>query len=183
MRRCRCGVVFFGLGLSRQGHRTVEALLRLVTDLNAHTRFYARRMRVSGDVAGADSVLAWQTGYPFAVNLARGHPRYNPGEFSAHGMLERGEVDAVLLVGSHGLRRFRPEALDRLRALPCVVLDPPDVDPPLAPEVRITTGIPGVHLAGTAYRMDEVPIPLRPLLPAEYPDDAEVLRGIRARLA
>jgi formylmethanofuran dehydrogenase subunit B len=48
MKTCRCGIVFFGLGLSRThlGHRGVEALLRLVTDLNAFTRFYVRRMRV-----------------------------------------------------------------------------------------------------------------------------------------
>jgi formylmethanofuran dehydrogenase subunit B len=87
MKGCRCGVVFFGLGLSHNGNRTVEALLRLVTDLNDHARFYARRMRVSGDVAGADSVLAWQTGYPFSVNLARDYPRFNPGEFTAAEML------------------------------------------------------------------------------------------------
>src|SRR5262249_31944383 len=71
MRACRFGIVFFGLGLSRSGlgHRTVEALLSLVIELNDFTRFYAWRMWVSGDVAGADSVLACQTGYPFSVNL------------------------------------------------------------------------------------------------------------------
>src|SRR5690606_23221433 len=98
MRKCRCGVIFFGLGVTRQrlGHQSVEALLRLVTDLNAHTRCHARRMRVPGDVTGADTVLCWQTGYPFSVNLAKGYPRYNPGEFSANGLLERQEVDACL---------------------------------------------------------------------------------------
>ena len=72
LRSCRYGAVFFGLGLTRHGiaHANVEALLRLVTDLNAHTRFVARRMRIPGDVAGADSVLCWHTGYPFSVNLA-----------------------------------------------------------------------------------------------------------------
>jgi formylmethanofuran dehydrogenase subunit B len=81
MKSCRFGIVFFGLGLSMNGlgHRGVEALLSLVSDLNDYTRFYARRMRVQGDMTGADSVLAWQTGYPFSVNLARGYPRYNPG--------------------------------------------------------------------------------------------------------
>src|SRR4051812_8232752 len=46
MKACRCGVFFFGLGLSqhRVGHANVEALLRLVRDLNSHTRFHARRM-------------------------------------------------------------------------------------------------------------------------------------------
>src|SRR5262249_48026267 len=99
MKSCRFGVVFFGLGLSRNGlgHRSVEALLSLVSDLNDFTRFYARRMRVQGDVTGADSVLAWQTGYPFSVNLARGYPRYNPGEFSANDLLARGEADPCVL--------------------------------------------------------------------------------------
>ncbi len=182
MKRCKFGIAFFGLGLSRQGHRTVEALLRLVTDLNAHTRFYARRMRVSGDVAGADSVLAWQTGYPFAVNLARGYPRYNTGEFSGHDMLLRGEIDACLLVGSGGTKRFEPGALAALRALPTVVLDGPETVTPFTPTVRFTTGVPGVHLGGTAYRMDEVPIPLRVVLPTSYPGDAEVLRALLGRL-
>ncbi len=181
MKACRFGVVFFGLGLSRQGHRAVAALLSLVTDLNDFTRFYARRMRVSGDVAGADSVLAWQTGYPFAVSLARGYPRYNPGEFSAAAMLGRGEADACLLVGSQGVRRFPPEAAAALRRVPTVVLDAPGFASLTPPTVRFTTAVHGVHLPGTAYRMDEVPIPLRAFLPREYPSDAEVLGALLRR--
>ena len=54
--------------------------------------------------------------------------------------------------------------------------------PEVAPTVRITTAVYGVHLPGTAYRMDEVPIPLRAVLPASYPSDAEVLAAIERRL-
>ena len=184
MKACRCGVVFFGLGLSMTGlgHRSVEALLLLTQTLNDFTRFYARRMRVQGDVAGADSVLAWQTGYPFSVNLTRGFPRYNPGEFSAQELLERGEVDACLLVGSEGVERFSAAAVARLRALPVIALDYPTVASSVPPTVRFTTAAHGVHLRGTAYRMDEVPIPLRPFLPAEYPSDEDVLTQIQALL-
>jgi formylmethanofuran dehydrogenase subunit B len=184
MKKCRFGIAFFGLGLSRAhlGHRGVEGLLRLVTDLNAFTRFYARRMRVSADVAGADSVLAWQTGYPFSVNLARGYPRFNPGEFTAHDLLLRGEVDACLLVGSFGVRRFSPSAVANLQRIPTIILDPPTMASLTPPTVRFTTAIPGIHVSGTAYRMDEVPIPLRTLLPTHYPSDSEVLREILARL-
>jgi formylmethanofuran dehydrogenase subunit B len=184
MKACRFGIVFFGLGLSLTGlgHRSVEALLRLVTDLNDFTRFYARRMRVQGDVAGADTVLAWQTGYPFSVNLARGYPRYNPGEFSANDLLGRGEADACLLVGSEGVAQFSPEALAHLRRIPTVVLDHPTVEPAVPPTVRFTTAVYGVHRPGTAYRMDEVPVPLRAVLPTDYPTDAEVLEELRGRV-
>ncbi len=183
LRTCRCGVVFFGLGLSRgrTGHRDVEALLRLVTDLNRHTRFYARRMRVLGDVAGADSVLCWQTGYPFSVNLARGYPRYNPGEYSVNDVLGRGEADACVLVGSESVAQLEPRAIARLRTLPVITLDYPGNDSPWPGEVAFTTAIYGVHEPGTAYRMDEVPIPLRQFLATSYPSDHAVLGAIEAR--
>lgn len=184
MKRCRSGVIFFGYGVARQplGHRNVEALLRLVIDLNAFTRFYARRMRVLGDVSGADSVLCWQTGYPFSVNLGRGYPRYNPGEFSAGDLLTRGEADAVLFVGTDRINTFPPAALERLKEIPTIVLERANCELPVSPTVRVTTAVYGIHLHGTAYRMDEVPIPLRPTLPATSPSDGEVLRAILAEL-
>jgi formylmethanofuran dehydrogenase subunit B len=180
MIRCRSGVVFFGFGLARRpvAHLAIEALLRLVSELNARTRFYVRRLRGSGDVTGADNVLAWQTGYPFSVNLARGYPRYNPGEFSANDLLERGEPDVCLFVGSVGARRFTPLAQSHLKRTPTIVLDPPAATSETPSTVRFTTSVYGVHHAGTAYRMDEIPIPLRAALPARYPADAEVLEAL-----
>lgn len=185
MKRCQCGVFFFGLGLTQQGvgHANVEALLRLVRDLNAHTRFHARRMRVYGDVAGADTVLCWQTGFPFSVNLARGYPRYNPGEYSANDLLGRGEVDACLLVGSEGIGPLSAAAKEQLGKIPVIVLDYPQADipvlePPLISAVKFTTAVYGIHRPGTAYRMDEIPIPLRPVLESDYPSDDEVLAAI-----
>ena len=184
MKTCRSGVVFFGLGLTRRenGHASVEALLRLVTDLNSHTRFYARRMRVPGDVTGADSVLCWQTGFPFAVNLARGYPRYGPGEYSANELLERRETDACLIVGSESIARLSPQALANLNELPTIVLDYPHVESSLRADVSFDTAIYGVHVPGTAYRMDETPIPLRSFLETTLPTDGQVLSRLEAAI-
>jgi formylmethanofuran dehydrogenase subunit B len=183
MKSCRFGVVFFGLGLSMSGmgHHNVEALLRLTSELNDYTRFCARRMRVQGDVTGADLVLAWQTGYPFSVNLARGYPRYNPGEFSADTLLAAGEVDACVLVGSEGIKKFSAAARAHLQRIPTIVLDYPLVESQLPPTVRFTTAVYGIHRSGTAYRMDEIPIPLRGFLPSDYPSDCEVLAALEER--
>jgi formylmethanofuran dehydrogenase subunit B len=180
MKTCRYGIVFFGLGLSMTGlgQHNVEALLLLVRDLNNYTRFCARKMRVPGDVTGADTVLTWQTGYPFSVNLSRGYPRYNPGEFSANAMLERGDVDVCLLVGSEGLAQFSEKALACLRRIPTIVLDYPTVESLTVPTIRFTTAVYGIHQPGTAYRMDGIPIPLRAFLPSDYPSDCEVLTMI-----
>jgi formylmethanofuran dehydrogenase subunit B len=184
MQTCRYGVVFFGVGLSTAwlGHRNVEALLQLVTDLNDQTRFQARRMRVPGDVAGADNVLTWQTGYPFAVNFARGYPRYNPDEYTAQALLERGEVDACLLVGSEGIAELSCSAAAHLKRIPTVALESPGAREYCQASVRITTAVYGIHRSGTAYRMDDVPIPLGAILPAQYPSDAEVLNDVMRRL-
>ncbi len=180
MTGCRNGIIFFGFGLARRpaAHLAIEALVRLVTELNARTRFYVRRLRGSGDVTGADNVLAWQTGYPFSVNMARGYPRYNPGEFSANDLLEQGEPDVCLFVGSLGARRFTPLARSHLERTPTIVLDPPAGASEMPSTVRFTTSVYGVHRPGTAYRMDEIPIPLRAALPAHYPSDADVLKAL-----
>lgn len=177
MKGCQSGVVFFGLGLARPviGHRNVEALLRLVSELNAYSPFYARRMRIPGDVTGADSVLCWQTGFPFAVNLHRGYPRYNPGEFSGEELLARQEVDACLFVGSEALKQFISPAVNHLLQIPMIHLDYPEEEPRLMPTVRFTTAVYGVHAKGTVYRMDEVPLPVPAVLPRTYPTDDEIL--------
>lgn len=185
MKGCRCGVVFFGLGLSQRGigHLNVTALLMLVRDLHRFTRFHARRMRVQGDVTGADSVLCWQTGFPFSVNFAKGYPRYGPGEYSAEDVLRRGETDAVVLVGSETVGQFSPAARSHLARVPTIGLDHPSVASAIEPTVRFTTAVNGIHREGTAYRMDEVPIPLRAFVKSDYPDDSAVLEAIRGRLS
>lgn len=184
MKQSRFGAMFFGVDLARGdcGHCNVQALLLLVTDLNAWGRWCAMRMRVQGNVVGADSVLTWQTSYPFAVDMSRGYPRYNPGEFSVHGLLQRKEVDACLLVGSETLGWLPEAAIDHLRAIPTVVLDPPDRTAPLSAAVRFRTATAGVHVGGTAYRMDSVPVQLRAALAKTHPSDAEILQGIERGL-
>ncbi len=192
LKACKCGVFFFGLGLTRTSdqrlsestsHMTVENLLRLTKELNAFTRFHARRMRIYGDVTGADNVLCWQTGYPFSVNLARGYPRYSPGEYSADELLARGEVDACLLIGSETLPQFSAEALAHLSKIPVVALDYPASECLVGPKVRFTTAPYGLEAAGCAYRMDEIPIPLKAILPARYPTDERVLLDLFDALA
>ena len=184
MKRARCGVIFFGVELARgeSGHCNVEVLLQMVTDLNRHARWFAMRMRVYGNVVGADSVLAWQTGYPFAVNLARGYPRYNPGEFSVRSVLERKEVDACLVVGSETLAWLPPPAIDHLRQIPTMILDPAGAKSALVPNVGIRTATSGVHESGTVYRMDGVPIAVKAVLPSRYPTVTRIVHEIERRL-
>jgi formylmethanofuran dehydrogenase subunit D len=40
----------------------------------------------------------------------------------------------------------------------------------------------GINVSGTVYRMDDVPIPLRPAFESPYPGDEQVLRAIEKRV-
>ncbi len=184
MKSCQFGIIFFGSELTQRGHghRNVEAILSLTSRLNQFTRFYAKRMRRLGDVAGADSVLTWQSGFPFAVNYSRGYPRYQPGEFSAMKMLERREIDLAILIGSDSIRDFSEVSLAWLKKIPLITLNASEMDHDIpgliSPQVSFSTAIYGIHERGTAYRMDEIPIPLRQVVTSSLPTDDFILRSL-----
>lgn len=184
LRQCRYGVFFFGLGLAQTslGHLNVNALLQLTADLNRHTRFTARRLRIPGDVTGADAVLCWTTGFPFAVNLGREKPRYNPGEFTAEELLSRDDIDSCVIVGSDCLKMLSSAAMQKLSTIPTIAIDSPHIQSPLQPTVQFRTAVYGYHAAGTVYRMDETPLPLRQLVDTDLPTDGDILNEIRTRL-
>ena len=179
LRASSYGVVLHGPA----GYANSLALLALVRDLARVAHVVALPLRREGNARGAEDVLAWQTGYPAAVSFARGHPRARPGEFSAAGLLERGEPDAALIVGFDALRQLPPRAADNLRRIPMVVVDPRATETASAARVAFATAAAGVQREGTAHRMDGVPLTLRAPLVSERVGDGDVLAAIQARIA
>ena len=118
--------MFFGMGLSmtRGKHMNSAALLTLAAEMNAFTKFVAMPMRGHGNVTGGDVIMRWTTGYPFGVNLCRGYPRFNPGEFSTVDLLVRGDCDAALILGADPGATMPQPAIDHLARIPTIVLDP-----------------------------------------------------------
>ncbi|MCG8586317.1 MAG: formylmethanofuran dehydrogenase subunit B [Pirellulales bacterium] len=180
MKHCRFGSIAFGLGLmqSRGRHANTEALFGLIADMNKHTRFVCRSIRRRGNVTGADKVLTWRTGYPFAVNFARGYPRYQPGEYSASEVLARGEVDLALVVASDPMSDLPDAARQNLAAIPYIYIGPHDSETSRRAHVTIPTAVYGIHTPGTAYRTDDIPFALRPVKESALPSESEVLRAI-----
>ena len=151
-----------------------EALASLAQSLNERTRCAAVAMRAGGNRSGADSVLVAQTGYPCAVDFSRGYPRYAPHAYSARG------ADATLVVGDVS---SMPDAIaGELADSANVVVGPHASTVPLGTQgIVIDTGADGIHSSGTALRTDDVPLPLRALLPGPR-STADVLRAISAAL-
>jgi len=155
-----------------------EALVTLAQALNGPTRCALSTLRGGGNRSGAEAVLTWQTGFPFAVDFARGYPVYRP-HAGAEALLAAGEVDASLVIGAAG--SIPPPVAARLARVATIAIGPRASAAPFAPAVAVDTGVAGIHEAGTAFRMDDVPLPLRPALDGP-PAAAATVRALRERL-
>jgi formylmethanofuran dehydrogenase subunit B len=151
------------------------ALIAWTQALNGPTRAALSTLRAGGNRGGADAVLTSQTGYPIAVDFSRGHPRYVPHD-GAVARLTRGEIDVVLIVG---LAAGAPTIVQKA---PTLAVVGPRASETSGASVAIDTGVAGIHAAGTALRLDDVPLPLRPAL-GRLPDPTTVLRALRERIA
>jgi formylmethanofuran dehydrogenase subunit B len=141
----------------------VEGLLALTQALNGPTRAALCSLRAGGNRVGADAVLTWQSGYPIAVEYSRGYPQYVPQRRGLERLADGG-FKAVLMVGSPATDEGVVSALERVNT---IVIGPRASQSPFRARVAIDTGVAGIHEGGTGYRMDEVPLRLRPPLSAQ----------------
>ena len=112
-----------------------------------------------------------------SITACRSRLRSRTSEDSAPAVLERGEVDAALVIASDALER-----LPGLRELPTVVIDARHTETAKAARVAFATAVEGIEVAGTAHRMDGVPVPLRALMDGGHPAVEDVLAAIAGRL-
>jgi len=151
-----------------------EALTSLAQSLNERTRCGAVAMRAGGNRSGADSVLVAQTGYPCAVDFSRGCPRYDPHAHSAR------DTDLALIVGDP--TTMPDEIAVEVAGSSTIVVGPRASETTLGVQgIVIDTGMDGIHVAGTALRTDDVPLPLRASLRGPR-STADVLRAVTAAI-
>ncbi|HWC91439.1 MAG TPA: formylmethanofuran dehydrogenase subunit B [Pirellulales bacterium] len=183
MQAARFGVLLFGDELARSpgGYLNIDALFALTRDLNAATRFICQPLRSGQNIAGADQVLTWQTGFPFAVNFARGYPRSGT-QWSARQMLARGQIDALLLVGDDPASEWPPAITARLTEIPTIVIASEPTAAARDASISIRTAPYSLSGSGTIHRQDDIAIPLRSALPSACPADLAVLQSLLAEL-
>ncbi len=157
----------------------MDSLIALTQSLNATTRCSLCTLRAGGNRNGHDTALTWQTGFPMAVDFSRGAPRYHP-EDAALPRLTRGAFDAALIVGtSASLPAPILAALDGVRT---ILVGPRASESSLDAGIRVDTGVAGIHESGIAFRTDDLPLPLRALLPTPR-DTASVLKALGTAIA
>ncbi|MBT6603661.1 formylmethanofuran dehydrogenase subunit B [Candidatus Bathyarchaeota archaeon] len=187
MAKAKYGVVFFGLGLTQSEgrHMNIDAAVGLVAELNRKTKFVLTPMRGHYNVAGANTVATWQTGYPYAIDFSKGYPRYNPGEFTAVDLMASGEVDAAIIIGSDPGATFPADAAKHLTKIPVITLEQKITPTTMLSKIVIPVATAGVETEGTAYRMDGIALRLSKIVdPPEgvYSDEHildMILRGLK----
>jgi formylmethanofuran dehydrogenase subunit B len=152
----------------------VEGLVALSQALNTPTRALLSTLRGGGNRSGTDAVLIWQTGFPFSVDFIRGYPSFRPEEDTASWLGSHSKA-TVLMAGT--TRELSGEAVKALASARVVSIGPRASAAAFNAAVAIDTGIPGIHEAGTAYRLDDVPLPLRQAVNGP-PGAAAVLRAL-----
>ena len=80
------------------------------------------------------------------------------------------------------MANFSQPAREHLASIPYVALDPKDTPTTRGAAVSFAVATYGINVPGTVYRMDDVPIPLRPAFESPNPSDFDVLKGIEKRV-
>jgi formylmethanofuran dehydrogenase subunit B len=166
-----------GASRTAADHVRASALIALVQALNGPTRAALHLLRAGGNRSGVDAVITSQTGYPAAVDFSRGVPRYRPYDGTAVQLASRREVDAIVVAGRYQDVPAGVAAL--LTSVPAAIIGPAASTAPWGPRsVAIDTGLAGVHEAGIALRLDDVPLPVRGVV-AGPPAAAAVVKAVR----
>ncbi|QDU64562.1 hypothetical protein Pan216_54520 [Planctomycetes bacterium Pan216] len=169
IRDCQFGAIFHGGRLAAASARAVEQLSKLVMELNETACFVLLPMGAKGNLVGVEHAFCWQTGYSSAVSFTRKYPRHVGKEWGAQGLLERGLVDAALLIGADAVDDLSDAARDHLRGIPIVTIDHQRSSWSERASIAFTTSIAGRHSDGIYSRADGIPLPLRPTMLSSYP--------------
>ncbi len=162
----------YGPGLTEGsgGQRRALALHELVRALCHERHVVTLELPRAPGTRTADDVLAWQSGYGGTVDFASGHPEL----VTATRPVSADEAVDVSLVGSKPRQAEPPDGVMEI-ALGSLPADP-------GVEVSIRTAPAGVAAAGTAHRLDGVPLALQAPLPGDAPTAATLLTQLLAEI-
>lgn len=176
MKKSRYGVIVWAPGELNFPHAelTVQSIGEMVKYLNRTTRFTGFSLGGNDGGVTANSVCAWQSGYPLRINYGKGYPEYDPYKYSAAKVLKRMEVDAMLWISGFNSDIKPPNA-----KIPTILLSSNEIRSTHKPYVFIPTGVPGVNHGGQLFRTDSiVSLKLKKVIDDNKPGAAEIIEQI-----
>ena len=170
MKNCTFGAISVGLGLasSMGKYRNSEIAMNFVKELNNYAKFTLGALRGHCNVAGFNQVAAYMYGYPFGLDFMRGHPRYNPGEFTTVDVLREKDVDAAFVMCADLVSHIPADCAAYLAKIPMVCLDIAHCPTVSASDVVLPGVIDAMECEGTFYRLDDVPVYFEPFTSSPF---------------
>lgn len=184
LKKAQFGCLFFGMGIThtRGKHRNIDTAIQLVQDLNNYSKWTLIPMRGHYNVTGFNQVCTWETGYPFCVDFADGSPRYNPGETGSNDVLQSKEADSMMVIASDPGAHFPQKSLQRMAEIPVIAIEPHRTPTTEMADIIIPPAIVGMEAAGSAYRMEGVPIRMRKVVNSDLLSDKQILERLLVRV-
>ena len=167
--------------LPAQAALAIEAVHRIVDQLNRKTRAAALWIGGGNGAATANQVFAWLSGLPVRSRAGPHGLEHDPHAFDANRLLRGDAVDALLWVSS-----FDADAAPPATTLPLVVLGHPAQAAACqrAGAVFIPVSTPGIGSDGHVFRTDgTVLMPLHAVRRDSLPTVAHVARRLMVLLA
>lgn len=170
MKNCNFGTISAGVGLSSSlgKYRNIEIAMNLVKELNNYSKFTIGVLRSHCNVAGFNQVASYMYGYPFGLDFMRGHPRYNPGEFTTVDLLREKDVDAAFVICADLLSQIPPDCAAYLAEIPLICLDTVPCPTVSISDIVLPGVMDAMECDGTFYRFDDVPIYFEPFLDSPF---------------
>jgi len=157
---------------------TIQNFCETVKYLTRFTRFAGFALGGNDGGMTANSVCAWQSGYPLRVNFNKGYPDYDAYRYSTHNVLKNKEVDSLLWISSFSSTIQPPRA-----SIPTIVMGMPDAKLDFKADVFIPISTPGVDHTGQIIRTDSVvSLPLKKVRTSPYASVNSVLNQVMERI-
>lgn len=157
---------------------TIQNFCEIVKYLTRFTRFAGFSLGGDDGATSANSVCAWQSGYPLRVNFNKGYPDYDAQRYSTQNVLKNKDVDSLLWISSFSSNVKPPRA-----SIPTIVLGTSDTKLTFKPDVFIPVSTPGVDHSGQLIRTDSVvSLPLKKLRQSPYVNVSLILKQVIERM-